>query len=118
MRRRFLCVVMMYIAVYPVAMSIRSTNVYEEQSLGVFEVEPEDQDEEPALRESQGSRRERIGRYFGWHLRRQVTYDIWWLVWGIFLVCVIERTRIMDDVNAPWFNIFRISESQISFAYA
>ncbi|THH31587.1 hypothetical protein EUX98_g2629 [Antrodiella citrinella] len=81
---QFLCIVMMYIAVYPVAMSIRSTNVYEEQSLGVFEAEPEDSDEEPALGESQGSRSERISKYFGWHLRRQVAYDIWWLVWGIF----------------------------------
>ncbi|TCD68599.1 low affinity potassium transporter [Steccherinum ochraceum] len=105
---QFLCIVMMYIAVYPVALSIRSTNVYEEQSLGVFEAEPEDQDEEPAIKETQGSRAERIGRYFGWHLRRQVTYDIWWLVWGIFLICIIERTKIMDDDNAPWFNLFRI----------
>lgn len=100
----------MYIAVYPVALSIRSTNVYEEQSLGVWEAEPEDEDEEPALRETQGSRGERIGKYFGWHLRRQVAYDIWWLVCGIFLICIIERTKIMDDENAPWFNIFRISE--------
>lgn len=48
------------------------------------------------------------GKYFGWHLRRQVAYDIWWLVCGIFLICIIERTKIMDDDNAPWFNIFRI----------
>ncbi|OBZ78731.1 Low-affinity potassium transport protein [Grifola frondosa] len=85
---QFLCVIMMYIAVYPVAMSIRSTNVYEEKSLGVFEVTPEDEDEEPNLDEKQ-PRRERIGKYFGWHLRRQ-------------------RTKIMDDENAPWFNLFRI----------
>ncbi|CAL1696758.1 unnamed protein product [Somion occarium] len=105
---QFLCIIMMYIAVYPVALSIRSTNVYEEQSLGVFELPPEDEDEEPELGEGQGSRRERIGKYFGWHLRRQVAYDIWWLVCGIFLICVIERTKIMDDNNAPWFNLFRI----------
>jgi Trk-type K+ transport system membrane component len=28
---------MMYIAVYPIAIAIRSTNVYEEQSMGIFE---------------------------------------------------------------------------------
>ena len=44
---RFLYVVMMYIAVYPVALSIRSTNVYEERSLGVFEAPEEDDDDEP-----------------------------------------------------------------------
>ena len=79
-------------------MSIRSTNVfvppltsesltsnialrhrYEEKSLGVFEVSPEDDDEEPAIKEG-GSRSERVGRYFHWHLRRQVAFDIWWLV--------------------------------------
>ena len=52
---------------------------YEERSLGVFEVEPEDQDEEPVMKE-EGSRSERVGRYFHWHLRRQVAFDIWWLV--------------------------------------
>jgi hypothetical protein len=79
-------------------MSIRSTNVfvpafkferltpdivprhrYEERSLGVFEVGPEDEDEEPAMKEG-GSRGEKVGQYFHWHLRRQVAYDIWWLV--------------------------------------
>ena len=78
-------------------MSIRSTNVYvrpltsgsrnpdnilrhryEERSLGVFEVGPEDEDEEPAMKEG-GSRSEKVGRYFHWHPWRQVAFDIWWL---------------------------------------
>ncbi|CDO70946.1 hypothetical protein BN946_scf184829.g55 [Trametes cinnabarina] len=104
---QFLCVIMMYIAIYPVALSIRSTNVYEEKSLGVFEASPEDEDEEPNLDERQ-PRHERIGKYFSWHLRRQLAFDIWWLVFAIFAVCIIERTKIMDDENAPWFNVFRI----------
>jgi Trk-type K+ transport system membrane component len=33
---------MMYISVYPIALSVRSTNVYEEKSLGLFEEELED----------------------------------------------------------------------------
>lgn len=37
-------VIMMYISVYPIAMSVRSTNVYEERSLGLFD-EDEDEDE-------------------------------------------------------------------------
>ncbi|KAJ3485808.1 hypothetical protein NLI96_g4697 [Meripilus lineatus] len=80
---------------------------YEEQSLGVFEPEAEDEDDEPALLDTK-DRGERIGKYFGWHLRRQVAYDVWWLVWGIFLVCIIERTKLMDEENAPWFNLFRV----------
>ena len=27
-----------------------------------------------------GSRSEKVGRYFRWHLQRQVAFDIWWLV--------------------------------------
>lgn len=81
---------------------------YEEKSLGVFEQPPADEDEEPTLDESI-SRTERIGKYVGWHLRRQVAFDIWWLVWGIWLILIIERGKIMDEANAPWFNLFRIS---------
>lgn len=59
---------------------------YEERSLGVFEADPADETEEPDLPENgQVSRRERIGKYVGWHLRRQVAYDIWWLVCGIWV---------------------------------
>jgi len=110
---QFLCIVMMYIAVYPVALSIRSTNVYEEKSLGVFEEAPADEDEEPTLDENV-SRGERIGKYLGWHLRRQVAFDIWWLVVGIWLILILERGKIMDDVNAPWFNLFRIIFEMVS----
>lgn len=80
---------------------------YEERSLGVFQVESEELEEEPNLDEKR-PRRERISKYFGWHFRRQLSFDIWWLVWGIFLICIIERTKLMDDDNAPWFNIFRL----------
>lgn len=37
-------VIMMYISVYPIAMSVRSTNVYEERALGLFD-EDDDEDE-------------------------------------------------------------------------
>ncbi|KAG8991802.1 low affinity potassium transporter [Tulasnella sp. 427] len=48
---KVLYVTMMYVAVYPIALSVRSTNVYEEQSLGIFEAEPNDEEEhfEPGL---------------------------------------------------------------------
>jgi len=99
----FLYVIMMYISVYPIAISIRSTNVYEERSLGVYEAPPGD--DEPDV---QGTRSERVGKYINWHLRRQLANDVWWLIGGIWLICIIERDILMDDVNAPWFNIFRI----------
>jgi hypothetical protein len=81
-----------------------------------------------------GSRGERVGQYFHWHLRRQVAFDIWWLVSGfsffpVFLLnplpsgvgnflCLHHRTgKIMDDENAPWFNLFRISKSSFRPPY-
>ncbi|KAK7441785.1 hypothetical protein VKT23_016447 [Stygiomarasmius scandens] len=103
---QFLYVVMMYIAVYPVAMSIRSTNVYEEQSLGVFEPPPEDEDEEPTDLAAYAPR-QRVGRYLGWHLRRQMSIDIWWLVWAVFLIAIIERGNIMNE-DLKWFDLFRV----------
>lgn len=33
---------MMYISIYPVAISIRRTNVYEEQSLGIYAADQEE----------------------------------------------------------------------------
>lgn len=53
-------------------MSIRSTNVYEEQSLGIFEA-PVHEDDEPEGLEKLPSESERVGRYVGWHLRRQLS---------------------------------------------
>ncbi|KAF7345041.1 Potassium transporter [Mycena venus] len=103
---QFMYVVMMYIAVYPVAMTIRSTNVYEVESLGVFEEPPDEEDEEPEGLDKLEPR-ERIGRYLRWHLDRQMSIDIWWLVWGVFLVAVIERHNLLDE-DKKWFDLFRI----------
>jgi hypothetical protein len=33
--------------------------------------------------------------------------DIWWLVWGVFLVAVIERHNLLDE-DKKWFDMFRI----------
>lgn len=58
-----------YISVYPIALSVRSTNVYEEKSLGLFgdEVEDDDLSEE-------GSGAHAVAKYIGWHARRQLAF--------------------------------------------
>lgn len=33
--------------------------------------------------------------------------DIWWLVWAVFLVAIIERANIMDE-SRKWFDLFRV----------
>ncbi|KAF5352975.1 hypothetical protein D9758_007968 [Tetrapyrgos nigripes] len=95
-----------HLCVLQVALSIRSTNVYEERSLGVFEPPPDDEDEEPEELKKYEPR-QRIGRYLGWHLRRQMSIDIWWLVWAVFLIAIIERGNIMNE-DIKWFDLFRI----------
>ena len=33
--------------------------------------------------------------------------DIWWLVWVIFIVAIIERKNLLDD-SKKWFDLFRV----------
>ncbi|KIK22690.1 hypothetical protein PISMIDRAFT_101958 [Pisolithus microcarpus 441] len=98
--------IMMYISVYPIALSVRSTNVYEEQSLGIFSSDEDDEENFHPI----GSRVAIWGRYLGMHARRQLSFgeDMWWLSLGLFLVCIIERDNLDNPDNQSWFNIFTI----------
>ncbi|KAH7928677.1 TrkH-domain-containing protein [Leucogyrophana mollusca] len=95
--------IMMYISVC----DVRSTNVYEEQSLGVFREDYDYVDEERAFIPT-GSRMTVWSRYIGMHVRRQLAFDMWWLCLAVFLVCIIERAALLDEENLAWFNIFSI----------
>lgn len=109
--------------------SLKSICRYEERSLGVFEAQPEEVEEEPTDFGNLGPR-QRVGRYIGWHLRRQLSIgaptlrhcsclflplssywfhvtDIWWLVWGVFLIAIIERDNLLND-DLKWFDLFRV----------
>lgn len=97
-----LYVIMMYISVYPIAMSIRSTNVYEERSLGIFD------DVDPNEEEPQNEGRGAIIKYLGWHARRQLAFDIWWLAASLWIVCIIERGSITNPANYSYFTIFSV----------
>jgi Trk-type K+ transport system membrane component len=72
----------MYISVYPIAMSVRATNVYEERSLGVFDNDSDDSDEEEEEEELARKDPNKVvgwSRYLAFHARRQLAFDIWWL---------------------------------------
>src|SRR5204863_4936988 len=58
--------IMMYISVFPIAISIRRTNVYEEKSLGIYPGDDEDDDSKNPS-------------YIGAHLRRQLSFDLWYI---------------------------------------
>ncbi|CEH15031.1 related to potassium transporter trk-1 [Ceraceosorus bombacis] len=100
---QYLYVVMMYISAYPIAMSVRNTNVYEERALGVYEDDQTSEfgDEEPTT----GGARV-WGTYLAAHARRQLAFDMWWLGFSLWLVCIIERTQIEDSNTNGWFTIF------------
>jgi len=76
----------MYISSYPVVMALRQTNTYEERSIGLDK------------NETSGG--------LATHLRRQLAYDIWFQLLGWFLICIIERGKLVGE--APGFDIFSI----------
>ena len=76
--------IMMYISVFPIAISVRRTNVYEEKSLGIFGGEEEaGENGEPS--------------YVGQHLRRQLSFDLWYLFLGLFIICIVEGDRLQNN---------------------
>jgi Trk-type K+ transport system membrane component len=79
--------VIMYISIYPMALTLRKTNTYEEKSIGL-----EESDNSAAGVAS--------------HLQKQLAYDIWFQFLAFFLVCIIERGHILHA--DPGFNIFSI----------
>ncbi|KAI0282873.1 cation transport protein-domain-containing protein [Russula aff. rugulosa BPL654] len=103
---KVLYVIMMYISIYPIAMSVRATNVYEEKSLGIYEDDASiDEEENFSL---SGNRMTIWGNYLTMHARKQLAFDMWWLGLALFLVCIIERDQLVNEDNATWFNIFNI----------
>lgn len=86
--------IMMYIAIFPIALSIRISNTYEEKSLGIWDPE--------------SSPNERNGRsYLMQHVKNQLGFDLWYIFLGTFCICIAEATRI-SDVKDPAFNVFSI----------
>lgn len=83
---------MMYISIFPIAMSMRQTNVYEEKSLGVWAGD----DEEDAH-----------SSYLSHHLRRQLSFDLWFVFLGFFLIAIVEGNRL-ENTNEYAFSLFSV----------
>ena len=86
---------MMYISVFPIAISMRRTNVYEEKSLGIYvsPSEQEDDAKEPS--------------YVGAHLRRQLSFDLWFIFFGLFIIAIVEGHRLANT-NEYAFTLFAV----------
>lgn len=88
--------IMMYISVFPIAISMRRTNVYEEKSLGIYSTTDEESDEatnEPS--------------YIGAHLRKQLSFDLWYVFLGLFIIAIAEGGRLRDP-KQPAFQMFAV----------
>lgn len=64
-------------------MAVRSTNVYEDKALGVWEEEDEDDDDDSEILEKENEfekspapRRKVYGQYLFWHARRQLAFGM------------------------------------------
>ena len=83
--------IMMYISIFPIAMSMRQTNVYEEKSLGVWADNDDDEN----------------SSYLSHHLRRQLSFDLWFVFLGFFLIAIIEGSRL-ENTNEYAFSLFSV----------
>lgn len=86
--------IMMYISVLPIAISVRRTNVYEEKSLGIYGSPAEENEDEGEP------------SYVGAHLRRQLSFDLWYIFLGFFIISIAEGSRLSG--SDPSMNMFSV----------
>ncbi|KAF3385464.1 Low-affinity potassium transport protein [Penicillium rolfsii] len=91
---QFSLVVMMYIAVFPIAISIRASNVYEEKTLGIYA-------SDRSIDESDGR------SYILNHIQNQLSFDLWYIFLGCFCICIAEAGKIADT-SIPAFSVFSV----------
>ncbi|EGV60699.1 potassium transport protein TRK1/TRK2 [Yamadazyma tenuis ATCC 10573] len=90
-------VIMMYISVLPLAISIRRTNVYEEQSLGIY-IKDENHVEEDHEKSPTN--------FIGNHLRNQLSFDLWFIFLGLFIICIAENSKLDNqDIHFTAFTV-------------
>ncbi|KAL4955993.1 cation transport protein-domain-containing protein [Aspergillus filifer] len=112
-----LYVLMMYVSPFPVLVTMRHTNVYEERSLGIYaEDEPlyayDDNINKPRnslsdllrqhLYTKEGTRRHFVRE----QLKDQLSHDLWWIALAVFFISTIESSNYTrDPVGYSTFNI-------------
>lgn len=89
--------IMMYISVFPIAISVRRTNVYEEKALGLY-TSGNDDDE----------KNEHGFSYVGAHLRRQLSFDLWYIFIGYFILTISEGQRLINNDFSMFAVLFEI----------
>ncbi|KAF9885950.1 hypothetical protein FE257_012240 [Aspergillus nanangensis] len=116
-----LYVLMMYVSAYPILVTMRNTNVYEERSLGVYtHDDPVDATGSPKSPNIliRLARHHLLGRqdvattessrsYFvHQQLRSQLSHDIWWIALAVLFISIAESSHFSKDpVGYSTFNI-------------
>ena len=117
-----LYVIMMYISVYPVVITMRNSNVYEERSLGIYADDPQAQAQErdPANDDNPNFLRrlkrtmthnsrtgtESRGYFVRQQLRGQLAHDLWWIVLAVLFITITETSQFeRDPVDYSVFNV-------------
>lgn len=94
---QFSLLVMMYISVFPIALSVRSSNTYEETALGLFsrdqEADTDDKTDESIS-------------YLVTHIKNQLGFDLWYIFLGVFCILIAEAYRIMDPAEPVYLPLF------------
>ena len=111
---------MMYISVYPVVITMRNSNVYEERSLGIYADDPVASEKPDQKNSLIGKVRRRMttqqtstdsrGYFVRQQLRGQLAHDLWWIVLAVLFINIIETGSFeRDPVHFSVFNyIFEI----------
>lgn len=119
-----LYVIMMYISVYPVVITMRHSNVYEERSLGIYADDTSDEEKQlPRLGSMFGTLKRTLTnmtpfpsppspnttagtQFVRQQVRSQLSHDLWWLVLAILFISCIEVSNFeRDPVTYSVFNI-------------
>ena len=66
---------------------MRRTNTYEESSLGIYARKG---DEDTSADDAKGI------SYMGLHIRKQLAFDLWYVVFGVFIVLIAEKDKVAD----------------------
>ncbi|KAL8795828.1 MAG: hypothetical protein Q9195_001708 [Heterodermia aff. obscurata] len=115
-----LYVIMMYINVYPVVITMRNSNVYEERSLGIYADDPVASEQPDQKQSLIGKVRRRMttqqtstdsqGYFIQQQLRGQLAHDLWWIVLAVLFINIIETGSFeRDPIHFSVFNyIFEI----------
>ncbi|KAK5083273.1 hypothetical protein LTR70_008236 [Exophiala xenobiotica] len=92
---QFFYMVAMYIDAFPTLMSLRTTNVYEERSIG----QDDDSKSQADLTHTESQQNTKTS--LSEHLRRQLAYDLWWIAICVWLVSIIERDKLAPPSPSP-----------------